>query len=167
LTKARLTRRRNAAMRRAPQSAILLGRVRRNLQRRRPKIDALVLPVASGPGRVPANVIERFSFQPPLFVRGRARPLLGRRVCYTGATSGPNRCGKIIRPFPGVRGLSCTSIIAREGDSGSPVYTAPRADGTVRALGIANVVVGLFQLMCFEPIDRVLDALDARLVDAG
>ena len=167
LTKAGVTRRRNTAMRRAPQPAMLLGRVRRNLERRRPKIDAVVLPVASGPGRTPANVVERFSFQPPLFVRGRARPLLGRRVCYTGATSGPDRCGKIIRPFPGVRGLSCTNIVAREGDSGAPVYTAPRADGTVRALGIANVVVGIFQLMCFEPIDRVLDALDARLVDAG
>jgi hypothetical protein len=153
-------------MRRPPQSGILLGRVRRNLQRRRPKIDALVVPVQSGQGRVPANVIERFSFQPPLFVRGRARPLLGRRICYSGITSGPNQCGKIIRRFPGVRGLSCTNIIAREGDSGSPVYTAPAADGTVRAVGIANIVFGIFQLMCFEPIDRVLDALDATLVNA-
>jgi hypothetical protein len=166
LTKRGVTRRRNTAMRRAPQPAILLGRVRRNLQRRRPKIDAVVLPVASGPGRTPANAIERFSFQPPLFVRGRARPLLGRRVCFTGVTSGPDQCGKIVRRFPGVRGLSCTNIIAREGDSGSPVYTAPAADGTVHAVGIANIVVGIFQLMCFEPIDRVLDALDARLVDA-
>ena len=165
-TKAGVTRRRNAALRRAPQQGIILGGVRRNLARRSRRIDALVLPVPSGPSRPAANVIERFSFQPPLFVRGRARPLLGRAVCYSGVTSGPNQCGKIVRRFPGARGLSCTSIIAREGDSGSPVYTAPAADGTVRALGIANIVFGIFQLMCFEPIDRVLDALDATLVNA-
>ena len=165
-TRRGVTRRRNSAMRRAPQQGIILGGVRRNLARRSRPIDALVLPVPSGPNRPAANVIERFPFQPPLFVRGRARPLLGRAVCYSGVTSGPNQCGKIVRRFPGARGLSCTSIIAREGDSGSPVYTAPAADGTVRALGIANVVFGLFQLMCFEPIDRVLDALGATLVSA-
>jgi len=166
-TKSNTTRRRNAALRRQPQPGIVLGGVRRNLARRPRPIDALVLPVPSGPGRPAADVIQRFNHQPPWFVRGRARPLLGRPVCYSGITSGPNQCGKIVRRYPGVRGLSCTNIIAREGDSGSPVYTAPAADGTVRAIGIANVVYGIFQLMCFEPIDPVLDALDAQLVSAG
>ncbi|MEY2517099.1 MAG: hypothetical protein QOJ89_4457 [bacterium] len=165
-TKAGLTRRHNSALRRAPQPGIILGGVRRNLARRRPPTDVLVLPVPSGPNRPAANVIERFSFQPPLFVRGRARPLLGRTVCFSGVTSGANQCGKIVRRFPGARGLSCTTIVGREGDSGSPVYTAPAADGTVRAVGIANVVFSVFQFMCFVPIDRVLDELHATLVSA-
>ncbi|MDX6677598.1 MAG: hypothetical protein QOE31_1650 [Solirubrobacteraceae bacterium] len=167
LTKAGTTRRRSTALRRAPLPWIPLGGVRRNLQRRSRSIDALVLPIPSGPGRIASNVVERFAFQPPLFVRGTARPLLGRRVCFSGVTSGPNNCGKIVHPFPGVGRLSCTTITAREGDSGSPVYTPPAADGTVRAIGIANIVYSIFQFMCFEPIGPVLGALDATLVNAG
>ena len=138
--------------------------MRRNLARRAKAIDAVVLPVPSGAGRPPAAVVERFVWRPPWFVRGAAKPLLGRRVCYAGITSGPDNCGTIVRAFPGVRRLSCTDITARQGDSGAPVYTQPAADGTVRAVGIANIVFGLVQLMCFVPIEPVLDALDARLV---
>ena len=166
-TKAGTTRRRYAALRRAPQPGIVLGSVRRNLARRAKPIDALVLPVPSGTGRPSASVIERFLWRPPWFVAGRARPLLGRRVCFAGRSSGPDNCGEIVRPFPGTRRLSCTNIQAREGDSGAPVYTAPRADGTVRAVGIASVVFGLFSSMCFVPLSPTLDALDATLVTSG
>ena len=167
LTKARTTRRRYSALRRPPQPGIVLGSVRRNLARRAKPLDVLALPVPSGPGRPSAAVVERFISQPPWFIRGRARPLRGRRVCFSGRTSGPDNCGEIVRSFPGAGGLPCTTIIAREGDSGSPVYTEPRADGTVRAVGIANIVFGLLSSMCFVPLSPVLDALDAELVTAG
>ena len=157
------TRRRNAALRRPPQPGLVLGRVRRNLARTR-SLDALVLPVPSGPGRPSAAVVERSVLRPPWFVGGSARPLPGRRVCFSGRTSGVDNCGKIVRSYPGTRGVACTTITARGGDSGAPVYTAPRADGTVRAVGIAALVFGLLQSMCFTPLEPVLDALDARLV---
>jgi hypothetical protein len=165
LTKKRTTRRRNVALRRPPQPGIVLGGVRRNLPRTRP-LDALVLPVPSGPGRPSAAVIDRSILRPPWFVRGSARPVLGRRVCFTGRTSGIDNCGKIVRSYPGTRGLPCTTITARTGDSGAPVYTEPLADGTVRAVGIATLVFGLLQSMCFTPLQPVLDALDATLVTA-
>jgi hypothetical protein len=167
VTKTGVTRRRNAALRRPPQPGIVLGSVRRNLARRAKTLDALVLPVPQGAGRPAAAVVERFIWRPPWFVRGTAKPLLGRRVCYAGVTSGPDNCGKIVHAYPGTRGLSCTSITAREGDSGAPVYTYPAADGTVRAVGIANIVFGLLQSMCFVPIEPVLDALAARLVTSA
>jgi hypothetical protein len=167
LTKSGATKRRNAALRRPPQPGIVLGGVRRNLARRARPIDALVLPVPSGAGRSAVPVIDRLSTQPPWFVRGSARPLLGRRVCFSGRTSGPDNCGTIVHGFPGTRGLACTTITAREGDSGSPVYTPPRADGTVLAVGIANIVFGLLQEMCFVPLQTALHALDATLVTAS
>jgi hypothetical protein len=163
VTKKGATLRRNAALRRPPQPGIVLGSVRRNLMRRARKLDALVLPVPSGPGRPSAAVIDRGLFDPPWFVRGTARPVRGRRVCFTGRTSGADQCGKIVRSYSGTR-LPCTTITGREGDSGGPVYTAPAADGTVRAVGITTLVVGLLQSMCFTPIEPILDALNAKLV---
>jgi hypothetical protein len=44
------------------------------------------------------------------------------------------------------------------------VYTAPRADGTVRAVGIVTLVVGETERMCFTPLAPVLDGLGAQLV---
>ena len=161
------TRRRNSALRRPPQPGIVLGGVRRNLASRAKPLDALVLPVPSGPSRPSADAIDRFIWRPPWFVRGKASPRVGRRVCFSGITSGPDNCGEIVRSFPGAGRLPCTTITAREGDSGSPVYTEPAADGTVKAVGIANIVVGLLQKMCFVPIEPVLDALDAKLVNAA
>ena len=166
LTKGKRTRRRFAALRRQPQAAVQLGGVQRNLARKRRRIDALVVPVPSGPGRVAAPVIARGILGRPWFVRGSARARIGRRVCFTGRTSVVDACGEIIRSFPGTGGLPCTTITADLGDSGSPVYTAPLADGTVRAVGIAVLVFGPFRSMCFEPIGPVLDALDATLVTA-
>jgi len=170
------TQRRNAALRRQPQPGIVLGRVQRNLARSRP-LDALVLPVPSGARRPSAGIVNRGVARPPWFVTGTARPLGKRRVCYTGRTSGVDQCGVILSGsarsinrqasrISRVR-VTCTSIVAREGDSGGPVYTAPAADGTVRAIGITTLVFGLFQTMCFTPIEPVLDALNARLVIAA
>ena len=169
VTKKRTTLRRNAALRRPPQPGLVLGGVRRNLQRARSRderIDALVVPVPSGPGRPSAPVIDRGILGAPLFVVGTARPRIGRRVCFTGRTSGTDRCGEIVRSFPGTGGLPCTAIMADVGDSGAPVYTPPSADGSVRAVGVAVLVFGFLRSMCFEPIEPVLDALNATLVTA-
>jgi hypothetical protein len=167
LSTGRLTLRRNVALRRPPQPGIVLGTVRRNLARPRTKaLDALVLPVPSGAGRRSAAVIDRDILGPPLFVRGTARPGVGQAVCFSGSTSSVNQCGEVVRRYPGVGRRTCTSITAREGDSGSPVYTAPAADGTVRAVGVASVVFGPFASMCYVPIVPVLKALDATLVTA-
>ena len=170
------TNRRNAAMRRPPQAGIVLGRVQRNVRRTK-RLDALVVPVPSGASRPASAVVNRGVSRPPWFVIGRARALGKRRVCYTGRTSGVDQCGVILSGearainrqasrSAGTR-VVCTSIIAREGDSGGPVYTRPSAGGTVRAVGITTLVFGLFQTMCFTPIEPVLDALNARLVTAG
>jgi hypothetical protein len=159
------TNRRNAALRRPPQPGIVVGRVRRNIARSRP-LDALVLPVPSGAGRPSAAVVDRGVSRPPWFVAGSARPLLGRRVCFTGRTSGIDNCGRIVRPYPGTR-LPCTTITGRQGDSGGPVYTAPAADGTVRGVGITTLVFGLLQKMCFTPLQPVLAELNATLVTAA
>jgi hypothetical protein len=164
-SKAKKTLRRNAALRRPPQAGIVLGSVRRNLARTR-RLDGLVLPVPSGPGRPSAAVIDRGILGSPWFVIGSARPLLGRQVCFTGRTSGVDQCGRIVRSYPGTGGLPCTTITGREGDSGSPVYTPPGADGSVRAVGIATLVFGLLQSMCFTPVEPMLDALHATLVTA-
>ena len=167
------TVRRNAALRRPPQPGIVLGSVQRNVRRTR-RLDALVVPVPSGANRPAADVIDRGVSRPPWFVTGTARPLGKRRVCYAGRTSGIDQCGVILSGsaraiagqasrIAGTR-VVCTSIIAREGDSGGPVYTYPSQRGTVRAVGITTLVFGLFQTMCFTPIEPVLDALNARLV---
>jgi hypothetical protein len=176
LRKDRTTHRRNAALRRPPQPGIVLGSVQRNVRRTR-RLDALVLPVPSGASRPAADVIDRGVARPPWYVVGTARPLGKRRVCYSGRTSGIDQCGVILSGgaraingqasrIAGTR-VTCTSIVAREGDSGGPVYTRPAADGTVRAVGITTLVFGLFQTMCFTPIVPVLDALNARLVTAS
>jgi hypothetical protein len=167
------TQRRNAALRRPPQPGIVLGRVQRNLARSRP-LDALVVPAPSGSSRPSADVVDRGVTRPPWFVVGTARPLGGRSVCYTGRTSGVDQCGRILsgrarsinRQASRIAGtrVTCTSIVAREGDSGGPVYTRPASGGTVRAVGITTLVFGLFQTMCFTPIEPVLDALNARLL---
>lgn len=164
LTKKRTTLRRNAALRDTREVRLALGGVQRNVWRKRRGRDVLVLPAPSGPGRPVAPVVDRGILAPPLFVAGSARPQLGRRICLTGRTSGIDRCGRIIRSYPGTGGIPCTTITASPGDSGSPVYTAPRPDGSVRAVGVAVLVFGPFQSMCFEPIGPVLRALKATLV---
>ena len=165
--------RRYAALRRPPQPGIALGRVKRILTRSRP-LDALLLPVPSGVSRSRQPVIDRGVSRPPWRVAGVGRPTSGRAVCFSGRTSGIDQCGRIqdrsvrgaerlVSAFAGVL-VRCTTIRAQQGDSGGPVYTAPRADGTVYAIGITSLVVGDSAAMCFTPIAPVLSGLNARLV---
>jgi hypothetical protein len=168
--------RRNVALRRPPQPGVVIGRVVRNLERTRP-LDALVVSVASGPSRPASPIVDRGISQPPWTIAGDARPLRGRRVCFSGRTSGVDQCGQILDA--GARAgeqaigrragitIRCTNIPAREGDSGAPVYTAPRADGSVRAVGIAVIVIGIGSRMCFTPLEPVLSAIDADVVSAA
>ena len=172
----RTVQRRSTALRRPPQPGVLLGRVVRNVARSRP-LDALLLPVPGGDDRTASAVVDRGITRPPLTVAGVARPFSGRRVCFSGRTSGIDRCGEILgaraRPAERLLGVlsgavvRCTSIRARQGDSGSGVYSAPRPDGSVRAVGIAVIVIGSRSRMCFTPLLPVLDALNAELVTAG
>jgi hypothetical protein len=169
------TQRRNAGLRRPPEPGVILGQVVRNLERARP-LDALLLPVPSALTRPASPLVDRGLARPPWTVAGTARPFSGRRICFSGRTSGIDQCGRVAglgaRAFEaGVlrrAGITvrCTTIRAREGDSGSPVYTAPRADGSVRAVGIAVIVVGLTAQMCFTPLQPVLSALHATVVTA-
>ena len=165
--------RRNAALRRPPSPGIVLGRVQRNVERSKP-LDALVLPIPSGANRPITAVVDRGVTRPPWRVVGTAAPSGGRRVCYTGRTTGVDQCGEIVGErarraerllsiFSGIV-VRCTSITAHEGDSGGPVYTRPAADGTVRAVGITTLVVGDRARMCFTPISPVLGALRATIV---
>lgn len=164
--------RRNVALRRPPQPGIVLGRVRQILSRRYP-IDALLVAVRTGAHRTAAGVVDRGVRRPPLPVVGTARTLSGRKVCFTGRTSGPDNCGRIrgsvARPIENLFALQglivrCTTIRARHGDSGGPVYTAPGRDGTVRAVGIVTLIAGPQDLMCFTPVRLALQALDASIV---
>lgn len=162
---------RNAALRRRPQPGIVLGRVLRSLLRTQP-LDALTLPVPRGPARGATAVVERGISRPPLVVAGTARPLPGRRVCFTGRTSGPDHCGvirgarraELLVSLRSGRLVLCTSMRAAPGDSGGPVYTAPHADGTVRAIGLVTLAVGPRGAMCFTPIAPVLQRLRATLL---
>ena len=176
------TQRTHVGLFRKPQPGIVLGRVKRNLARSRP-LDALVVPVPTGPTRPASPIVDRGVARPPWFLTGVAAPFPGLPVCMTGETSGPDQCGQIVgasalpaeRLFRRLTGklLRCSTIVARPGDSGGPVYTAPAADGTVRAVGIATLVVTgligrLYHIhMCFTPIQPVLDALGAQLVTEG
>jgi len=167
------TQRSNTALRRPPAPGVVLGRVQRVVARSAP-LDALLLPAPQGPTRTATPVVDRGISRPPWVVAGVAKTIGGRRVCYTGITSGVDRCGtlrgKRARPLERYLGrlgggiVRCTSVSAAQGDSGGPVYTKPRADGTVRALGIATLVTGLRAQMCFAPIQPVLKQLKARLV---
>jgi len=167
------TQRRNAALRRPPVPGVVLGRVQRVVARSAP-LDALLVPAPQGTRRTATAIVDRGVSRPPWVVAGVAKTTGGRRVCYTGRTSGIDRCGTLrgtsarpIERFLGFLGggiVRCTTIAAAEGDSGGPVYTAPRTDGTVRALGITTLIFGPRDHMCFAPIQPVLDRLDARIV---
>lgn len=172
----RTVHRRNVALRRPPQPGIVLGRVRRIVTRTQP-YDALVVPVSAGANRSRVPVVDRGVSRPPWIVAGVGQPTAGRRVCFSGRTSGIDRCGRIrgrqvrgaellLSAFAGVI-VRCTTIRAQEGDSGGPVFTAPRADGTVHAVGLTTLVVGASARMCFTPLRPVLDTLGASLVTAG
>jgi hypothetical protein len=146
---------------------VVLGRVQRLVSRSAP-LDALLLPVPQGAGRTVTAIVDRGISRPPWIVAGIAQPTAGRRACYSGRTSGIDRCGRmrgassrvverllVLRAGVVVR---CTTVAAAQGDSGGPVFTAPRGDGTVRALGITTLITGRRNQMCFTPIAPVLGA---------
>lgn len=177
LRRDRTVHRRNVALLRTPPPGILLGRVLRILTRSKP-LDALVLPVLAGANRPASPVIDRGISRPPWRVVATAQPRSGRAVCMTGLTSGIDRCGEILstrarraeRIVSGWAGVvvRCTTIAAAPGDSGGPIYTRPAADGTVRAIGLATLIVRpAGNRMCFTPIIPVLNGLGAKLVTAS
>jgi hypothetical protein len=176
LRKDRTVQRRNVVLRRPPQDGIVLGRVQRILTRSRP-LDALLVPVPGGSGRSRVPIVDRGVTHPPWIVAGLAQPNSGRDVCFSGRTSGTDICGaivprraqageRLISAFAGVY-VRCTTIRARPGDSGGPVYTAPGSDGRVRAVGIVTLILLPNRQMCFTPLAPVLAGLGARLVISG
>ncbi len=173
LRKDRTVHRRYVGLRRPPQPGIILGRVKQILTRTRP-LDALVVPVPSAANRPALPFVDRGVSRPPWRVAGPAKPTAGRRVCFTGRTTGIDRCGRIagrrarraeriLSVFAGVV-VRCTTMQAAPGDSGGPVFTAPDANGKVRAVGIVTLIVVSSRSMCFTPLSPVLDGLNARLV---
>ena len=176
LRKDRTVQRRNVVLRRSPQPGIVLGRVQRILTRSLP-LDALLTAIPSGEARSRTPVVDRGITRPPWRVVGIAKPTAGRRVCYTGRTSGADQCGRIVSSrarggesllsaFAGVL-VRCTTIRAREGDSGGPVYTAPGSNGAVRAVGLTTLIIGDSARMCFTPLAPVLRGLGAKLAVAS
>jgi len=119
-------------------------------------------------------VIDRGVSRPPWRVVGFAQPTSGRAVCFTGLTTGIDRCGSIVgrRARRAERLLSllaglvvrCTNVRAAPGDSGGPVYTAPGSGGAVRAVGITTLILTDSGQMCFTPLGPVLEGLNAELV---
>ena len=176
LRKDRTVHRRYVGLRRPPQPGIVLGRVRQILSRSKP-LDALVVPVPTFSNRSAVPVIDRGMSRPPWIVTAAKAPTSGEAVCFSGRTSGIDRCGRMVGPSArrAERALSvlagtvvrCTRIEAAPGDSGGPVYTAPDADGRVRALGITTLILLESRRMCFTPLQPVLDGLRARLVTVG
>lgn len=168
--------RHNVALRRPPQAGLILGRVRRILTRSRP-LDALVVPVPTGGGRTPVPLVDRGVALPPWWVAGLGQATSGRQVCFSGQTSGIDQCGVIVSRraragealISGVAGVlvRCTTMRARPGDSGGPVYTAPAADGRVYAVGIVTLILVDNGQMCFTPLAPVLDGLAAQLVTSA
>ena len=143
--------RRNVVLRRSPEPGIVLGRVQRILTRALP-LDALVTPIPSGETRFADPGRRSRHRRPPWRIVGVAKPTAGRSVCYSGRTSGVDQCGRIVSSrarggeallsaFAGVL-VRCTTIRAREGDSGGPVYTAPGSNGAVRAVGLTTLIIG-------------------------
>jgi hypothetical protein len=173
LRKDRTVQRRYVGLRRPPQPGVILGRVKQILTRSQP-LDALVVPVPSAVNRPAEPVVDRGVSRPPWRVSGLAQPRAGLRVCFSGRTSGIDRCGsmvgrgsrgaeRLLSVFAGLV-VRCTTIRAAPGDSGGPVFTAPDADGNVRAVGIVTLIVVSSRIMCFTPLSPVLDGLNARLV---
>jgi len=174
LRKDRTVHRRNVAQRRPPQDGLILGRVQRILTRSLP-LDALLVPAPGGVvGRTRVPAVDRGITRPPWSVIGLAQPNAGRQICYSGRTSGIDQCGRIVsrrarageRLISGIAGVRvrCTTMRARPGDSGGPVFTAPSADGRVRAVGIVTLILVANRQMCFTPLGPVLDGLGATLV---
>lgn len=135
----------------------VLGTVSLNLWPQGP--DGLA--IRFSPGKQSAPQVERGS-RTPITITGTvptAQQAEGRAVCMAGRTSGADGCGTISGSF---EGKTCTTLQARPGDSGGPVYDAPR-DGFARAVGVIAIRRTRSGKMCFAPIDQVLQGLGATL----
>jgi hypothetical protein len=113
-----------------------------------------------------AQQIDRGS-RTPLRVSGwlpTRKQRKGLVVCFSGRTSGMQRCGRVYeRLLEGRRRVVCAHVKTTGGDSGGPVYTRPR-EGAVKAVGIvmaSRVFFGRGDL-CYTPIQTVLDAFGAE-----
>lgn len=122
--------------------------------------DALVFALDQVPQA--AQQIDRGSLT-PLRVSGwlpTRRHRNGLVVCFSGRTSGMQRCGRVYeRLLEGRRRVVCAHVKTTRGDSGGPVYTRPR-EGAVKAVGIvmaSRIFFGRGDL-CYTPIQTVLDA---------
>ena len=133
LRRDRTVHRRNVAMRRAPQPGIVLGRVRRILTRTRP-LDALLIPVPSAGNRSHLPVVDRGASRPPWVVAGIAQPTAGRAVCFSGRTSGIDRCGTI----QGNRARSAERLLSIFAGVRRALYDDPRARGRQRRAGLQH-----------------------------
>lgn len=145
-----------------------LGQVVQNSNLEEPGHDALAFTL----GNVPfaAQQVDRGARTPHRVtgVLPPSRQRKGRVVCFSGHTSGVDRCGRIEgastwfgRHVICVRGRG---TLSDHGDSGAAVYTRPR-DGAVRAVGIVtrSSVGGRLRDMCYTPIQTVLESLGAHL----
>ena len=126
--------------------------------------DALVFALDQVPQA--AQHIDRGSLT-PLRVSGwlpTRRHRKGMVVCFSGRTSGMQRCGRVYeRILEGRRRLVCARVKTTGGDSGGPVYTRPR-EGAVKAVGIvmaSRIFFGRGDL-CYTPIQTVLDSFGAE-----
>ena len=85
-------------------------------------------------------------------------------MCFSGRTSGMQRCGRVYeRILEGRRRVVCARVKTTGGDSGGPVYTRPR-EGAVKAVGIvmaSRIFFGRGDL-CYAPIQTVLDSFGAE-----
>ncbi len=130
--------------------------------------DALAFPI----DYTPVNQAVQRGSKLPWTVTGWRRTSAqrnGLRVCFTGRTTGEERCGKITkRKYKGGRRrLVCTDLDFKAGDSGGPVYTAP-SGGAVEAVGIvkgsrANLPPIAHGEGCYTPIETILDTFGATL----
>ncbi len=162
-------------LRRLATTGLPFGPATRSLGREA-SFDALMIPLYRSASRTVTAIVDRGISRPPWFVRGVAKATPGRRACLSGSTSGVDVCGRLrgasartIERFFAQRAgtvVRCTTIISADGDSGGPVYTAPRRDGTVHALGLTTVSVGEDNQMCLTPISPTLERLGARLLIA-
>jgi hypothetical protein len=145
-----------------------LGPVRTNTHIQEAGPDGLVFAL----GNVPfaAQEIDRGARSPHRVtgVLPLSRQREGRVVCFSGATSGIDRCGRIdgASTWFGRRVICARGRgqLSDHGDSGGPVYTRPVA-GRVRAVGIVtrSSIGGRLRDMCYTPIQDLLEGLYAQL----
>jgi hypothetical protein len=145
-----------------------LGPVLQNMNLQEQGPDALVFALDGAPSAT--QQIDRGRRTPHrvtgvLPLRGQRE---GRTVCFTGHTSGIDRCGRIDGDSTWFgRRVTCVRApgkLSDHGDSGGPVYTRP-VGGRVKAVGIVSrsSVGGGLRDMCYTPIQAILEGFGAEL----